>query len=97
MRLPRTRSVRPLTRDLRRLLRRRRLPTTSLTREPRRPLKRGRPLRRLLLRELRRLPPHAKRVWGKSKEAAEEGSEMARAWETAKEMSTEGAEEAEDG
>ena len=68
-----------------------------LTREPRRPLKRGKPLRRLPLRELRRLPPHAKRVWGKSKEAAEEGAEMARAWETTKEMSKEGAEEAEDG
>ena len=57
--LPRTRFVSTLTRDPRRLLRRRRLPRTRsarlLTREPRRPQKRGRPLRRLPLRELRRL------------------------------------------
>ena len=46
---------------------------------------------------MERLPPHAKRVWGKSKEAAKEGLEMAYAWETVKEMFKEGAKEAKDG
>ena len=77
-------------------------PVGLLTREPRRPQMRERP-RRLPLRELIRLPTllsiprrrqTAKRIWRKSKEAAEEGAATAgHAWEIVKE----GAEEAEDG